>query len=146
MSYNVTDISFTYEVADFKIENEPLVRQWIEHLLINRYKISNYILNFIFVSIEQIIELNKTYINHEYETDVISFDFSEDFNVFGGDIFICPEVVKTNAEEYKENFEVELKRVMIHGVLHFIGYNDIDELTIDEMRKQENICLSLYLK
>ncbi len=146
MNYNVTDISFTYEVADFKIENEPLVRQWIEYLLINRYKISNYILNFIFVSIEQIIELNKTYINHEYETDVISFDFSEDFNVFGGDIFICPEVVKTNAEEYKENFEVELKRVMIHGILHFIGYNDIDELTIDEMRKQENICLSLYLK
>jgi probable rRNA maturation factor len=145
-SDNIKEVSFIYELPDFVLENEILAHKWLDTLLTERFKIQAYILNFIFVTKTQILELNTNYLKHEYETDVISFDFSKDFNVFGGDIFICPEVVEKNAEEYGVSFEEEILRVMVHGVLHFMGFSDKTEIDSAEMRSQEDICLELYKK
>ena len=83
--------------------------------------------------------------SHDYYTDVISFDDSDNNNaVLSGNIAISPEVVSENAENYSVTFKNELNRVMIHGVLHFMGYNDSSEEEIKTMRVKENEALKMF--
>jgi len=113
-------------------------------ILVSIYKKDSYLLNYIFVSSEDIHELNKQYLGHDYSTDVITFDFSEDFGVFGGDIFICPEVVFENAGIYNALPEEELLRVICHGMLHLLGYDDKTEQDKARMLEQEEYCLEMF--
>lgn len=85
------------------------------------------------------------YLNHDYFTDVITFDYSEG-NVISGDVFISIDRVRLNARIYDEGFEEELKRVMIHGVLHLLGFGDATDVEKQQMRKLENDALHLWLK
>ncbi len=89
--------------------------------------------------------MNREYLNHDYFTDVITFDYSEE-SVISGDIFISVDQVKINAGIFNEAFEEELKRVMIHGVLHLIGFDDATDEEKAGMRKLENEALHLWLK
>ena len=99
--------------------------------------------NYILCSDAYLLDINRQYLNHDYYTDVISFDFCED-NVISGDIFISVDTVADNAKEYGVTFEKELARVMIHGVLHFVGYNDKSDEEVPIMRAKENQYLSLF--
>lgn len=99
--------------------------------------------NYILCSDAYILDINRQYLNHDYYTDVISFDYCED-NVISGDIFISVDTVADNAKEYGVTFEKELARVMIHGVLHFVGYNDKSDEEVPVMRAKENQYLSLF--
>ncbi|MCL1932849.1 MAG: rRNA maturation RNase YbeY, partial [Candidatus Azobacteroides sp.] len=91
---------------------------------------------------EEILRINKLYLNHDYYTDIITFDYSEG-NKLSGDLFISLETVKTNSEKFKTEFDGELHRVMIHGVLHLCGYDDKTAANKKTMREKENEALEL---
>jgi rRNA maturation RNase YbeY len=102
-------------------------------------------ISYIFVSAEEILSINRDFLKHLYLTDVITFDRSGK-NLINGDIFICPEVVFTNAIQFRVSRHNELYRVMIHGLLHLLGYLDHTEELRHEMRQKENLYLSLGIE
>lgn len=94
----------------------------------------------IFCSDEYLLNINKQYLSHDYYTDVITFDNSEG-NILSGDIFISTDTVRTNAISYKQEFLTELHRVIIHGILHLLGYDDLTKEQSDVMRLKEDYYL-----
>ena len=99
-------------------------------------------LNFIFCDDEFLFEINNTYLRRDSLTDIITFDYSNKNNI-SGDIFISIDRVKANALSFNESFEDELKRVIIHGVLHLLGYKDKSKKEKKIMREKEDFYLSL---
>ena len=95
---------------------------------------------FIFVSEKEILRINREFLKHDYVTDVITFGNNRKLSV-GGDIFVCPQMIFSNAVNYESDNYTELFRVMIHGVLHLIGYNDKDDVERNVMRDKENFYL-----
>ncbi len=99
-------------------------------------------INYIFCDDIKILEINKKFLKHDYYTDVITFDYSVN-DTISGDIFISLETVESNAKDYSVSFENELRRVMIHGILHLCGQNDQTPEEKQEMRHKEDIALRL---
>lgn len=97
---------------------------------------------YIFCSDEKILEVNKEYLQHDYYTDIITFDYCED-NVISGDIFISLDTVKSNSEQFKTGYNEELHRTIIHGILHLCGINDKGEGEREIMEAAENKALTL---
>ena len=93
-----------------------------------------------FVSREKIRELNKAYLNHDYETDIITFDYSTGSRI-SAQIYICPEVVSENASYLGQEQKEEFYRVVFHGLLHVLGYDDQSDTDRLEMRRMEDACL-----
>ncbi|GAA4051324.1 rRNA maturation RNase YbeY [Flavobacterium chungnamense] len=114
-------ISFNYEL-EFQLENEEQYSSWISNVISSENKKEGDI-NYIFCDDEYILEINKQYLNHDYYTDIISFDYSVG-NELHGDIFVSIERVRENAIEFEVTFDEEFKRVLAHGVLHYCGYKD----------------------
>ena len=100
-------------------------------------------INVIFTNDKTIHRLNKTYLSHDYFTDVIAFDYQEKGEI-AGDIYISIDTVKKNAKLYKCPFNVELQRVIVHGFLHLIGYRDKTEKEKKEMREKESVYLDHF--
>jgi probable rRNA maturation factor len=98
----------------------------------------------IFCSDEYLLEMNKEHLDHDYYTDIITFDYSEG-SVVSGDLFISVDRVRDNAKSLSEMFHVELNRVVVHGVLHLIGFGDKSESEKSEMRSKEDFALSLIV-
>lgn len=94
-------------------------------------------ISIIFVSDSYLLEMNQKYLNHDYYTDIITFDYCE-MNIVSGDLFISVDRVQENAESFDVDFLTELQRVMIHGVLHLCGYKDKTEEEERLMRELEN--------
>ncbi len=101
-------------------------------------------INYIFCSDAFLLEKNKQFLNHDYFTDVITFDYSDEDSI-SGDIFISIDNVTANSQVYNVTFENELFRVMIHGALHLAGYGDSDEEEQKIMRSKEDFYLSKLL-
>lgn len=99
---------------------------------------------YLFVDDEKILEVNKEFLNHDYYTDIITFDYDED-NVINGDIVISLDTVRTNAEKFNKTYEEELHRVIIHGILHLCGINDKGPGEREIMEAEENKALALRL-
>lgn len=95
-----------------------------------------------FVSNEEILELNKKYLSHNYNTDIITFEYSRNFQKIDGEIFISVDEALNNSKRFKETFENELKRLIIHGILHLTGYDDKKESDKKIMKRMENRLLS----
>ena len=89
--------------------------------------------------------MNREYLNHNYHTDVITFDYTDE-DIISGDVFISVEQVKKNAHFYRVDAEEEIRRVMIHGVLHLMGYMDSSSEEKEIMREKENEALNLWLQ
>ena len=104
-----------------KIQKRKITR-WIKETITLEGKVTGDI-SFIFCSDAYLLEVNKQYLNHDYFTDIITFDYVEN-NVISGDIFISCDRIRENAEEFKTGFDNELSRIIIHGVLHLLGYKD----------------------
>ena len=98
---------------------------------------------FVFCSDDEILRMNNQYLKHDYYTDIITFDYSEN-DILSGDVFISLDTVKSNAEKYGTNYAEELHRVMIHGILHLCGLNDKTPEEEEQMRRKENEALRLF--
>ncbi|ESU22040.1 metalloprotein, YbeY/UPF0054 family [Flavobacterium cauense R2A-7] len=134
-------ISFNYE-NDFQLENESLYEDWISRVIASENKEEGE-LSYIFCDDEYLHKINVEYLNHDDLTDIISFDYSEG-NVLHGDIFISIERVQDNANDFKVPFEEELKRVIIHGILHYCGYKDKSDSDAAIMRAKEEEKILLF--
>lgn len=134
-------ISFNSEI-DFQLNSEALFSNWISRVILSENKKEGDI-NYIFCDDEFILDINKQYLNHDYYTDIISFDYSVG-NELHGDIFISVERVQENAEDFNVTFEEELKRVIIHGILHYCGYKDKSEEEEALMRNKEDEKIKLF--
>jgi rRNA maturation RNase YbeY len=132
-------ISFNYE-TNFKLENEDCFEKWIQKIILNHNREEGEI-NYIFCDDAYLLKLNIEFLQHDTLTDIISFDNSLG-GLVGGDIFISTERVAENANDFKVSFLEELQRVMIHGVLHYIGFSDKTPESQKEMTAQENNALS----
>ena len=97
---------------------------------------------YIFVNDDKILEVNRQYLQHDYYTDIITFDYSEG-DVISGDLFISLDTVRTNAEQVGATYEQELNRVIIHGILHLCGINDKGPGEREIMEAAENKALSI---
>jgi len=132
-------ISFVSERISFECPNQKLLENWLHNVCAKEnQKISE--LTYIFCSDEYLLDINQKHLQHDFYTDVITFDNSEDDSICG-DIFISIERVKENAEEVGVSLFDELHRVIIHGLLHLIGYNDKNEDEKNEMTEKENFYL-----
>lgn len=128
-------ISFNYE-SDFKLHNEKELSIWISSV-INSEGFKEGDINYIFCNDDYLLQLNQEFLNHDTLTDIISFDYTLGKEI-NGDIFISIERVLDNAKDYKVDFSNELHRVMVHGVLHYCGYNDKTQKETQLMRIKEN--------
>jgi len=134
-------IAFEY----LKTENITEINQnkkWLNQVISNEDKEEGDI-TYIFCDDDYLLEKNIRFLNHNTLTDVITFDYCEG-NYVNGDIFISIERVKENSEVFKVDFLTELNRVMVHGLLHLLGYKDKTERESNLMRKKENYYLSKY--
>lgn len=131
---------FTYHKVKFKLDQVAKIKKWVEAVAKTEKKTVGGI-NFVFVSDDELLKLNKQYLKHNTYTDIITFDYSEK-KAISGDIFISIDRVKDNAKKFKVKFEDELHRVMIHGVLHLCGYKDKSPKDAKEMRKKEDNSLN----
>jgi rRNA maturation RNase YbeY len=132
-----------YISENVKIPSFPhrKVSQWIKEVATLHNKRTGD-LSFIFCNDEKILEVNQRYLQHDYFTDVITFDASVD-DIIHGDIFISIDTVASNATTYRVSFQQELYRVMIHGILHLCGFDDQTEAAQAVMRAEENKALSM---
>jgi rRNA maturation RNase YbeY len=137
-------VTFHTEQITFNLRQKLQHKQWIKQWIETQDAVCGN-LAYIFTSNKQIRLINLNYLNHNYFTDVITFDYSEG-RMIAGDIFISIEQVNMNAESYGTDVEDELRRVMIHGVIHLLGYNDSNVEERETMRYLENEALHLWLK
>jgi len=103
-------------------------------------------LQYVFCSDRYLLNINKTFLNHDYYTDIISFDLSETKAVLIGEVYISVDRVKDNSKTHQTAFTEEILRVIFHGALHFCGFKDKKSADAKEMRGQENKWLKSYLK
>ena len=137
-------VSFHTEEVKFNLKHKLRHKQWVREWILTNHKSPGNI-SFLFTSNEQIKLINKEYLNHNYFTDVISFDYTEK-DLVSGDIVISVEEVKKNADFYGADLDEELRRVMIHGVTHLLGYMDVSQEEKEIMREKENEALHLWKK
>ncbi|MGI5975026.1 MAG: rRNA maturation RNase YbeY [Paludibacter sp.] len=102
--------------------DEKKVTRWIKSTIRGFDKVTG-IITLVFCTDDKILEINREYLQHEYYTDIITFDYSKK-NIVSGDVFISVETVQANAEKYEVTFEKEILRVIIHGILHLCGLED----------------------
>jgi rRNA maturation RNase YbeY len=134
-------ISFNYE-NEFELYNENQVATWISAVIFSENKKEGDI-NYIFCDDNYLLNLNEQYLDHDTLTDIISFDYSVG-NELHGDIFISIERVRDNAQDFNVTFEEELKRVLVHGVLHYCGYKDKSEDDTKLMRSKEDEKIKMF--
>jgi len=135
-------ISFNYEL-DFQLPLEKDISIWLSNV-IQSEKCKEGEINYIFCSDDYLHKLNVEFLNHDTLTDIISFDYSVGKELHG-DVFISIERVDENAKEFNVNFIDELKRVLVHGMLHYCGYKDKTKEDSAVMREKENHYLRQYI-
>lgn len=132
-------ISFNYQ-TDFEIEKEKRFSDWITNTILEE-SCKEGDINYIFCTDEYLHKLNVDFLNHDTLTDIISFDYSVGKELHG-EIYISIDRVKENALDFKVSFEVELARVIIHGILHYCGYKDKSDSDEKLMRSKEDYYMS----
>ena len=135
-----TNILFHSE-CDFTLSKQDARSRWIINSIINESKRVGE-LSFIFCTDEYLLEKNIQFLDHDTYTDIITFNYCEE-DIISGDIFVSVERVTENANAFGVDFEDELDRVLIHGVLHLAGYQDKSKEEVNTMREKEDFYLSL---
>jgi len=130
------DINFFSEDIDYKLKNKTKIRNWIRETIKNENRIPGTI-NIIFTSDKYLLNINNQFLSHNYFTDIVTFNYCENETIIG-EIFISKETVLNNSKRFFVSFEDEILRVIIHGVLHLIGYNDHSSEEKKIMREKEN--------
>ena len=135
-------INFFTEQIQFNLKEKNKIRKWIKSSIENEDRKSGTI-NFIFTSDNYLLEINKKYLAHNYFTDIITFDYGENATI-NGDIYISIDTVKNNSNSFSVSFINELHRVIIHGILHLIEYDDKNDEEKEIMREKENYYLDRF--
>lgn len=136
-------INFHIEDIEIKIQQKLKLKNWLKSVIeAEGFKLAD--VNYVFCSDDYLLKINIEYLNHDYLTDIITFDNSEQEEMIEGDIFISIDRVKDNAKIFKVSFEHELKRVLVHGILHLCGYSDKTDEEEKLMRSKENHYLHLF--
>lgn len=133
-------VSYFTEDIKFNFKEKRLTSRWLKFVAESEAKRLGDI-SVIFCSDNYILDVNIKYLKHDYFTDIITFDYCEE-NLLSGDLFISIDSVRENASFYGTEFSDELNRVIVHGLLHLIGYDDHTEEDIAMMRAKENYYLS----
>lgn len=134
-------VFFNEDIKKPKLKVKP-IKEWIKSVISSNSLICGNI-NIIFCSDKYLLEINKTYLNHDYFTDIITFNYnSEEF--ISGDIFISLDTVKQNSFDFSQTFNNELYRVIIHGILHLLGYDDKTEEQEQLIHIKEDELLEIY--
>ena len=138
-------IHFNYEDTDWRLDLETETTQWID-LITQHHGFQIFEINYVFCSDDYLLYLNQKYLSHDDYTDILTFDYTtEGTKQLVIDLFISIDRVRENAHNLHVPFIDELHRVMIHGVLHTMGYNDETETERQTMRHQEDYALSLRM-
>ncbi|GAB0154822.1 rRNA maturation RNase YbeY [Chryseobacterium sp. Alg-005] len=133
-------IQFFYENLPESVNTE--YTQWLEDLIISEEKKLGEI-NYIFCDDEYLLKVNQDYLQHDYYTDIITFDYVKGKTI-SGEIFVSLQRISDNASTLSKNYEEELRRVLAHGILHLCGYKDKTEEEEKEMRRKEDVYLAKY--
>lgn len=137
-------IHFFSEDTTYALEQAQVTQDWVASVISNHDQQVEAV-NFIFCSDDYLLDINRTYLDHDYYTDIITFDNREsDSDNLESDIFISIDRIQDNASSLDIPFDRELHRVIIHGVLHLLGWNDKTEEQKEAMREKEEACLSLH--
>lgn len=131
-----------YSENEFQLKSEALHDVWLKRVISSEKKSLDEV-SFIFCDDEYLVEINQKYLNHDTYTDIISFDTSIG-NILGGDIFISTERVSENAKKFGVLLEEELRRVIVHGILHLCGYSDISSEEKSLMRRKEEEKMNMF--
>ena len=135
-------VNYYFEDTAFKLKAKTKIKNWLKLVAESEvYTLGN--VSVIFCSDNYILDINQRFLQHDYFTDIITFDYTEGSKI-SGDLFISVDSVKENSIEYGTDFENELHRVIVHGILHLIGYDDHTDEDVRIMRSKENYYLSLY--
>ncbi len=135
-------INFFNENIDLPLLPFPALKKWILKT-IESYNFKTGDISIIYCSDEYLLKINQSYLNHDYYTDIITFNYNIK-NKISGDIFISVDTVRVNAVEFNVSEQDEFLRVIIHGILHLIGFDDQNEDQILEMREKENIAIEIF--
>jgi len=128
-------INYFFEL-NFKFKGKKILTNWIKNIIeAQNYKLGT--INYIFVDDNEILRINQQYLSHNYYTDIITFNYNKE-NKINSDIYISIERVKDNSIQFKTDFKEEFLRVVIHGILHLLGYNDSTNEEKLRMREIEN--------
>lgn len=137
----MTEITYLAQQTELPIFNQLAVNEWIKQVARNHNRVVGP-LTYIFCSDDRIIEVNRQFLNHDYFTDIITFDYSSHKRI-SGDMFISLDTVKSNAELFQRTYNEELMRVVVHGVLHLCGINDKGPGEREIMEAHENDALAI---
>ena len=139
----MASINFFSQKPRFKISNPKKVTTWIKNT-IKKEGATLISLNYIFCTDEYLHQMNVQFLKHDTLTDIITFNYNPSKTEIEGEIYISIDRVRENAKNFETDFQTELNRVIIHGVLHLIGYNDKNKSQKAIMREKEDTYLSLY--
>ena len=131
---------FFEEVSDLDLDTDKLTR-WINNI-IQMYKGNIGDITFVFCNDEYILKINREYLDHDYYTDIITFDYCVDKKI-SGDLFISLDTIQSNSTKFNTTYEQELYRVIIHGILHLLGFKDKTEEESSVMRQLEDKALAI---
>ena len=134
-------VRYFFEDTDFQFKPKRFTSVWLKTVAESEIRRLGEV-NIIFCSDNYVLDINQRYLQHDYFTDIITFDYCEG-NRLSGDLFISVDSVRENALEYGTEFQDELNRVIVHGLLHLVGYDDHTDEDIAVMREKENYYLDL---
>jgi probable rRNA maturation factor len=138
-------VKFFYQNVKFSFSNRIVLKKFLEQLF-RREKRKLDSLNIIFCKDEALLEINRSFLQHDYYTDIITFPLSQPTEPIVAELYISVERVKENALQARFTFSEELHRVIFHGCLHLVGYGDKSSQQIKKMREREDYYLRLYAK
>lgn len=135
-------ITYHTDGVEMPLLSEEFISEWIKQVA-NKYQLRVGEIAYIFCSDDKILEVNKAYLQHDYYTDIITFDYCKG-SLISGDLFISLDTVKTNSEQFNTPYNEELHRTVIHGILHLCGINDKGPGEREIMEQAENEALAMY--
>lgn len=137
------EVNYIAQNVEMPVFNRQAVSEWLEQVAAHHGKRVGR-LTYVFCDDDYILATNKQYLGHDYYTDIITFDYDED-DIISGDLVISLDTVKTNAEQFGKDYDEELHRVIIHGILHLCGINDKGPGEREIMEAEENKALAMRL-
>ncbi|MDD2412346.1 MAG: rRNA maturation RNase YbeY [Bacteroidales bacterium] len=135
------NIQFISQDVAFQLKEKRKIKKWLTDLINSHQKRVGEI-SIVFSNNDYVLEINKQFLSHDFYTDIITFNYNED-DFISGDLIISIDMVRENAEKYRETFERELHRVVVHGILHLLGLNDETKTEEAAMRIAENNALKM---